>query len=336
MCNSDVGSHPPDDRSYRSKISDRADLVVDGHHADERHLPGRLDQCRGELVEIDGARRVDSDDAAVPGFDRVQHGVVLGSRTQRNATTTIQRAEDRGVVGFGAAACEDHLAWLTPEYVGHVVASLVDGLADVSGKSMGAGRVGELLGEKRQHCLDRVGAHRRRRRMVEVGVAVVHGVKATPAHWPQTAVVVEDDVMDGYTESTYGDAFADVYDEWYHDLSDVAATVDLIHELASAFARLPVLELGVGTGRLAIPLAARGIDVVGLDASTAMLAKLAENDSARISGRAAGRHGRRPAAGTVRGWCSWPTTRSSACSARIASRPVSHQLLDGWHPAAAS
>jgi SAM-dependent methyltransferase len=90
--------------------------------------------------------------------------------------------------------------------------------------------------------------------------------------------VVEDDAMDGYTESTYGNAFADVYDEWYHDVSDVDATVDLLAELASSFSSLPVLELGVGTGRIAIPLAAGGIDVVGLEASPAMLAKLGEND----------------------------------------------------------
>jgi SAM-dependent methyltransferase len=84
--------------------------------------------------------------------------------------------------------------------------------------------------------------------------------------------------MDGYTDSTYGDAFADVYDEWYQGISDVGATVDLLAGVASEFSALPVLELGVGTGRLAIPLAARGIDVVGLDASTAMLAKLDDND----------------------------------------------------------
>jgi SAM-dependent methyltransferase len=84
--------------------------------------------------------------------------------------------------------------------------------------------------------------------------------------------------MDGYTHATYGDAFADVYDDWYQDISDVDATINLLTELAADFAPLPVLELGVGTGRLAIPLAARGIEVVGLDASAAMLAKLAQND----------------------------------------------------------
>ena len=31
--------------------------------------------------------------------------------------------------------------------------------------------------------------------------------------------------MRGFGPGTYGDAFADVYDEWYADISDVAATV---------------------------------------------------------------------------------------------------------------
>ena len=84
--------------------------------------------------------------------------------------------------------------------------------------------------------------------------------------------------MDGYSSSTYGDAFADVYDDWYKDITDVDATVDLLAGLAAELDPLPVLELGVGTGRIAVPLARRGLRVVGLDASEAMLAKLAEND----------------------------------------------------------
>ncbi len=100
--------------------------------------------------------------------------------------------------------------------------------------------------------------------------------------------------MDGYDAATYGDRFAEVYDDWYGDLTDAEACIDLIAELA---ARSPaghgaeghtgddtndddhdtgaVLELGVGTGRLAIPLAGRGLRVVGVDASPAMLAHLA-------------------------------------------------------------
>jgi SAM-dependent methyltransferase len=46
-------------------------------------------------------------------------------------------------------------------------------------------------------------------------------------------------------------------------------------------ARQPSLEIGVGTGRLALPLAARGVRVTGLDLSAAMLAKLVEKSEGR-------------------------------------------------------
>ncbi|MEJ5255448.1 MAG: class I SAM-dependent methyltransferase [Acidimicrobiales bacterium] len=77
--------------------------------------------------------------------------------------------------------------------------------------------------------------------------------------------------MEGYRPSSYGDVFADVYDEWYRDLPHTDRCADAIAELAAGG---PVLELGVGTGRLALAMAARGVWVTGLDASAAMLAKL--------------------------------------------------------------
>jgi SAM-dependent methyltransferase len=86
--------------------------------------------------------------------------------------------------------------------------------------------------------------------------------------------------MEGYGRSTYGDAFADVYDRWYARITDVDATADLVAELAAAAGSDRVLELAVGTGRLAVPIAARGLDVVGVDASAAMLAKLKERSAA--------------------------------------------------------
>ncbi|MEO5723901.1 MAG: class I SAM-dependent methyltransferase [Ilumatobacteraceae bacterium] len=86
--------------------------------------------------------------------------------------------------------------------------------------------------------------------------------------------------MHGYGPSTYGDAFADSYDDWYAEISDIPSTVACLAGLVAD--GLAVLELGVGTGRLAIPLAAavsaRGCSVVGLDASAAMLRRLAVND----------------------------------------------------------
>lgn len=73
--------------------------------------------------------------------------------------------------------------------------------------------------------------------------------------------------MEGYRPATYGDGFADVYDDWYADVSPPQATASFVAERT----RGPVLELGSGTGRLAGPLATRGVPVIGLDASVAML-----------------------------------------------------------------
>jgi SAM-dependent methyltransferase len=77
---------------------------------------------------------------------------------------------------------------------------------------------------------------------------------------------------DGALEpSAYGEAFADVYDEWYGDISDVDGTVETALALAAGG---PLLEIGIGTGRLALPLRAAGLEVHGVDASDAMVDRL--------------------------------------------------------------
>jgi SAM-dependent methyltransferase len=60
-----------------------------------------------------------------------------------------------------------------------------------------------------------------------------------------------------------------VYDEWYKDYD--AAAIAALAELADDGR---VLELGIGTGRIAPPLAARGVKVYGIDAAPAMVARL--------------------------------------------------------------
>jgi hypothetical protein len=78
-------------------------------------------------------------------------------------------------------------------------------------------------------------------------------------------------VAEDYTAETYGDRTADVYDERYEELfaEDTARAAAFLEELAGGG---PALELGVGTGRIAIPLSEAGVDVHGIDASEAMLA----------------------------------------------------------------
>ena len=90
--------------------------------------------------------------------------------------------------------------------------------------------------------------------------------------------------MEGYGPETYGDAIADIYDLWYGTKPDTTAAVDRLAVLAARSPGLPVLELGIGTGRLALPLVARGLDVWGVDASSAMVEQLREKpDGKRVS-----------------------------------------------------
>jgi SAM-dependent methyltransferase len=84
--------------------------------------------------------------------------------------------------------------------------------------------------------------------------------------------------VEGYEASTYGDRFADVYDDWYGDVTDAAACTARLASLVAERGGGPVLELGIGSGRLALPLAARGIEVHGIDASRAMLDRLRAKD----------------------------------------------------------
>ncbi len=71
--------------------------------------------------------------------------------------------------------------------------------------------------------------------------------------------------------TSYGDSCADFYDEIYRP-----ANRTLISTLCRLAGNGPVLELGVGTGRVALPLAARGVNIYGVDASAGMIARLRE------------------------------------------------------------
>jgi SAM-dependent methyltransferase len=72
-----------------------------------------------------------------------------------------------------------------------------------------------------------------------------------------------------YDESTYGDRVAEIYDELYPN-----ALPEMIEALKDLAGTGPALELGIGTGRVALPLAAQGLEVHGVEVSAAMAAKL--------------------------------------------------------------
>jgi SAM-dependent methyltransferase len=75
-------------------------------------------------------------------------------------------------------------------------------------------------------------------------------------------------------ENYFGERVAERYDESSADMFEPATldpTVDFLVGLAGAG---PVLELGIGTGRVALPLARRGLRVHGIDLSEAMVERL--------------------------------------------------------------
>jgi SAM-dependent methyltransferase len=75
--------------------------------------------------------------------------------------------------------------------------------------------------------------------------------------------------MNFYSQETYGEHVAGVYDDWYADYDPHA--IDALAELAHGGR---ALELGIGTGRIALPLSARNVEVHGIDAAQSMISRL--------------------------------------------------------------
>jgi SAM-dependent methyltransferase len=79
---------------------------------------------------------------------------------------------------------------------------------------------------------------------------------------------VHDD--DGY----FDERVAGRYDESDEVMVDAGVVDPVIDFLVESAAGGPALELGIGTGRIALPLAQRGVSVHGIDLSKAMVARL--------------------------------------------------------------
>lgn len=83
-------------------------------------------------------------------------------------------------------------------------------------------------------------------------------------------MVVDSCAVTGLNDPAFFDRYAHEYDE--RDAYEPTQTVDFLAGLVPADGR--VLELAIGTGRVACPLAARGISLEGIDGSPAMVEQL--------------------------------------------------------------
>jgi len=75
-------------------------------------------------------------------------------------------------------------------------------------------------------------------------------------------------------EDHFGEDVASQYDDSDEPEFDPAVIAQTVDFLAGLAADGPALEFAIGTGRIALPLAQRGVEVHGIDLSTAMVARL--------------------------------------------------------------
>ena len=126
------------------------------------------------------------------------------------------------------------------------------------------------------------------------------------------------------------DSIARLYDPWSRS---VVEDVSFYVEEASRAAPGPVVELGVGTGRIAVPVAAAGISVIGVDSSAGMLEICREAaDLAGVSGKLdlrLGDYSHRPSRSAWASCCA-PSGPISTCTAeaeRLEALRAAYDLL---------
>jgi len=75
------------------------------------------------------------------------------------------------------------------------------------------------------------------------------------------------------SDDYFGERVAERFDERYAHLADATVVEPIVAFLADLARGGAALELGIGTGRIALPLAERGVRVHGIDLSEAMVAR---------------------------------------------------------------
>jgi predicted TPR repeat methyltransferase len=110
---------------------------------------------------------------------------------------------------------------------------------------------------------------------------------------------------DGY----FGEDVAAAYDDGFEDQFDPAVIDATAGVLAGLAGNGRALELAVGTGRIALPLTARGVEVHGIDLSRAMVARLRAKPGGEAMPVTIATSP--PPGWTARSpWCTWSSIRS--------------------------
>ena len=110
-------------------------------------------------------------------------------------------------------------------------------------------------------------------------------------------------------------------------------TVDRLAELAGDGR---ALEFAIGTGRVAVPLAERGVPVTGIELSAPMVDPAADEGRRGDDPGGRRRHGHGPGAGRVHASSTWSSTPSPTCSPRPSRSSASATPPGTSRPAAGS
>ena len=76
-------------------------------------------------------------------------------------------------------------------------------------------------------------------------------------------------IMEEYYTDTFGESIAEKYDTWFSGFDP--NMIECLFEYAKGG---KALELGIGTGRVAIPLRDKGVTIHGIDSSPSMVSKM--------------------------------------------------------------
>jgi SAM-dependent methyltransferase len=85
-------------------------------------------------------------------------------------------------------------------------------------------------------------------------------------------------------ENPFGERIADRFDERYAHLAEPAVVDPIVDFLVERAPGGAALELGIGTGRIALPLARRGLRVHGIELSEEMVAHLRAKQGSELVG----------------------------------------------------